>query len=240
MNNKICLVDSVNDHWKIIGIVDNTSFLINYHQYLNTTDDVIKLLENLLQAGVEVTVAKTNVKNGLFSINDLNYNQLSSLDLEKNKALLTISKQIDENVAKMSILNAFDFLICYMKLLNAGVFITDKNREDKYFEIIDAAQSIEQPNKPDDNATFEEEYEYIQKKKQYDEAQDNLATLEKYLNAYDKLSKINFINNLLNEIKDDVKSAETIEDINLAVEKNKNVLDQYFYTKQLISTNTDL
>ena len=50
-----------------------------------------------------------------------------------------------------------DYLNCYMKLLSAGIFISDKNREDKYFEIIEAAQECEEPSELTENSTFEEE-----------------------------------------------------------------------------------
>jgi len=43
------------------------------------------------------------------------------------------------NVYGVSVLECFDYLTCYMKMLANGIFITDENREDKYFEIIEAA-----------------------------------------------------------------------------------------------------
>jgi glutathionyl-hydroquinone reductase len=100
-----------------------------------------------------------------------------------------------------------------MKLMNAGIFITNTNREDKYFEIIEKAQSVEEPEEISDTASFEEEVEYVEKKKQYDEAQDNLNTLEKYLNAYDALSKIRFTNTVLSEAKTSIINANNRDDI---------------------------
>jgi len=94
-----------------------------------------------------------------------------------------------------------------MKLINAGFFITDKNREDKYFEIIDAAQNAEQPIELKKDSTFDEEREYVIKKQKYDEAQENLKTLEQYLNSYDNLSKITKINEILTTAKDKIYEA---------------------------------
>jgi len=37
------------------------------------------------------------------------------------------------------VVDSFEYLQAYMELLAAGIFITDRNREDKYFEIIEAA-----------------------------------------------------------------------------------------------------
>ena len=61
----------------------------------------------------------------------------------------------------MNIIDAMDYLNCYMKLMAAGIFITDSNREDKYFEIIEAAQENEEPAPLKEDATFEEEQNYI-------------------------------------------------------------------------------
>jgi len=75
-----------------------------------------------------------------------------------------------------------------------------------------------------ENATFEEEQEYIVKKQEYDNAQQNLQTLEKYLNAYDKLKDIKFVNDLLNEAKENVMSADTEEKVAEAVDSYKKKL----------------
>jgi hypothetical protein len=64
---------------------------------------------------------------------------LSGLEKKRNVALTEILKLANKNIFAVNVIEAMDFLNCYMKLLNAGIFITDQNREDKYFEIIEAA-----------------------------------------------------------------------------------------------------
>lgn len=39
----------------------------------------------------------------------------------------------------ISIIDVFGFLSAFSKLADHGVFITDENREEKYFEVIDKA-----------------------------------------------------------------------------------------------------
>jgi hypothetical protein len=107
-----------------------------------------------------------------------------------------------------------DYLNCYINLLNAGYFITDKNREDKYFEIIEASHSIEEPIPLNDNATFEDESAYIEQKQKYDAAQYDLLTLEKYLNAHDKLTHVKHITDFLNDTRNKIEKANTIDEIN--------------------------
>lgn len=155
---------------------------------------------------------------------DLIIEKLSGLQLQKKIAVNEIIVRIHQNIIGVCVLDMMDYLDCYMKLMAGGIFITDQNREDKYFEIIEKAQSVEMPEALKENATFEEEQEYIVKKQEYDNAQQNLQTLEKYLNAYDKLKDIKFVNDLLNEAKENVMSADTEEKVAEAVDSYKKKL----------------
>ena len=119
----------------------------------------------------------------------------------------------------------------------AGIFITDSNREDKYFEIIEAAQENEEPTPLKEDATFEEEQNYIEQKKKYEVSQENLSTLEKYLNAYDKLAKINFTNTLLNNIKESIQSAESVQAVDEILKQNEDKIKDFFYTRDVTQQN---
>lgn len=147
----------------------------------------------------------------------------------KNLALLDITNLINQNVFQMSIIDTMDFLNSYMRLLNYGIFITDENREDKYFEIIDSAQTVEEPEPLNEDSSFEEEQDYIEKKRAYDIAQDKLRTLETYLNAYDKLSKVKFVDNLLNKSKEEVIKSSTVEDVESAVKEYCDKLNTFMF-----------
>lgn len=148
----------------------------------------------------------------------------------KNMAIMDINNVINQNVFQMGIIDAMDFLTSYMKLLNYGIYITDENREDKYFEIIEESQNVEEPEPLKTDSTFEEEQEYVEKKRAYDLAQNKLSTLETYLNAYDKLSKIKFIDDLMNKYKDVVNKSETPEAVTTAVKEYCDKLDNFMFT----------
>ena len=82
------------------------------------------------------------------------------------------------------------------------------------------------PEELNADATFEEEQQYMLKKQEYDSAQQNLQTLEKYLNAYDKLKDVKFVNDLLNNAKDEVLSSESEESVEKAVDEYKRKLQK--------------
>ena len=157
---------------------------------------------------------------------DLVFESLSGLQLKKKIAINEISARMHQNILGVCVLDMMDYLDCYMKLMAGGIFITDQNREDKYFEIIEKAQSVEMPEELNADATFEEEQQYMLKKQEYDSAQQNLQTLEKYLNAYDKLKDVKFVNDLLNNAKDEVLSSESEESVEKAVDEYKRKLQK--------------
>jgi hypothetical protein len=76
---------------------------------------------------------------------------------------------------------------------------------------------VEEPTPLDASSSFEDEQKYIELKREYDNAQSNLQTLEKYLNAYDKLSKIRFVNNMLSSYKDRVMESKNVEEIEVII-----------------------
>jgi hypothetical protein len=54
-------------------------------------------------------------------------------------AINEISSRLHQALFSISVIDLMDYLECYVTLLNAGYYITDQNREDKYFEIIEAS-----------------------------------------------------------------------------------------------------
>ena len=78
-----------------------------------------------------------------------------------------------------------------------------------------------------ENSTFEDEQNYQQQLQKYNAAQDNLSTLEKYLNAYDKISKIQFIRDLLADTSSKIDAAETTKDINAILTEYENKLKMF-------------
>ena len=127
----------------------------------------------------------------------------------------------------MNVIDLMDYLNNYVALLNAGYYITDANREDKYFEVIEASQECEEPAALKEDATFEQEQEYIEKKQKYDNAQFNLNTLEKYLNSYDKLANIKHISDFLTDTRKKIEAAHSIEEISDIMQVYKSNIANY-------------
>lgn len=200
--------------WKIEGIIGiNEPILISgLLTRLPASKNTITIVKNILSHGHEIFISKSNQKHEILP-NDLIIKETDDLQRIKNTAIYDIENLIYQNSFSISIIDAFEYLNTYMKLLANGICITDQNREDKYFEIIEAAQTIEKPNPPTNDLSFDEEQKYFDSVSKYETAQNNLNTLEKYLNNYDKLSRISYINSLLSNTKSAILEAKSKDEI---------------------------
>ena len=192
-------------------VVDSNSSL------LKASKNTLDIVKYSLRQGFDIFVSK-NITTSEVIPSDLVISESDDpLVAAKNIAINDINNLMHQNVFGLSILDSMDYLDCLLKLMAAGIFITDENREDKYFEIIEAAQTEENPEPLSEDSTIEDEQKYIEQKRKYDQAQKNLTTLEKYLNAYDKISTVRFVSDMLNSAHDAVKSAKSVEEVENAV-----------------------
>ncbi|MBP5784735.1 MAG: hypothetical protein J6W16_04030 [Methanobrevibacter sp.] len=82
---------------------------------------------------------------------------------------------------------------------------------------------------PNEDSTYEQQYEYSVNKQKYDKAQDNLKTLETYLNSYDQLAMINFVHKFLHEMLNKIDNVKTIEDVDKVLNENEEQIKKYFF-----------
>lgn len=231
---EVLIVEKTDGKNKIVGVQSSTKSIVDSNKFIiNASFNTIQIVKYNLSRGNEIYINEENIITEVTPKNLMVIENKDPLIAAKNIALDDINNRINQNVFSMSVIDSMDYLDCMMKLMSNGIFITNENREDKYFEIIERAQSVDEPIQPDSNSSFEEEQQYIEKKREYDIAQSNLTTLEKYLNAYDKLSKIRFVNNLLNDYKERVQSASSVSDVELIVKEYCEKLDSFFFKETM-------
>ena len=217
MNNKhfeLLLAKDQGNFWEVIGITYSNAMLVEPEcTTLRATLFAIEDCKRALASGKKITIDKT-IEYSEVQPKDLVIETADELSRYKQMAINEVAARMHQALFAINIIDLMDYLNCYINLLNAGYFITDKNREDKYFEIIEASQSIEEPMPLDDNATFEDESAYIEQKQKYDSAQYDLLTLEKYLNVYDKLTRVKHITDFLTDTRTKIEKSNTIDEIN--------------------------
>lgn len=214
--------------WKVVGLIGLNEQIVfdNSMTKLPASKNTISIVKKLLSDGKEIFISRSITRSEILP-DDLVIKESDDLQCLKNLALQEVNNAMQYNIYGVSVLDCFDYLTNYMKMLANGIFITDENREDKYFEIIEASQTCEMPDELKDNASFEEEQEYFKKKQAYDIAQNNLKNLEQFLNAYDKLAKINYVYNKLSKIKDAISNSSSVDELNMHMQDFQNAEQPY-------------
>lgn len=211
---ELLLVKDIGEFFELSGITYSTALSLDSNlTTLKASFLTIQKAKEYLKNGIKVTIPKT-IKFSEVQPDELLVTDEDKISILKRCVTNEINARMHQSIIGVSLIDTMNFMNNYLKLLNMGYLITDDNREDKYFEIIEQAQSIEPPTPLNpENYTFEDEQRYIEAKKKYDTAQNTLTILEKYLNSYDNLSKIQNVCNILNESKEKLDSASTEEEI---------------------------
>lgn len=228
---ELLLVKDQGNCWQVQGITYSNAMLVEPDcSTLRATLFTIEDCKKALAEGKKITISKTQEYSEI-QPHDLVIEVVSELDRVKQMALNEVTARMHQAIFAINVIELMDYLNCYINLLNAGYFITDANREDKYFELIEASQEAEEPEKLDENATFEQEQEYIEKKQKYNIAQQNLNILEKYLNCYDNLTATKNKINIFIETRKKLENTKTIEDVDLEMKIYRSNLNNYKMVK---------
>lgn len=184
---------------------------------IDVSDVVGNVIQMALNDGKKVGILKTG--SSQVRMIDLVIDELDEVEMLRRKSIREIQDLIQSQIFSVGLIDSFDFLEAYMKMINKGIIITDDNREDMYFKVIEQSQEAQEPEPLKENSSFEDEQRYVSEKNRYEQAQDTLKTLESYLNGYDKLKRLTFINNILTDSKEKMRNAKTADEIN-SIKKN--------------------
>lgn len=230
-NFELLLAKDQGNYFEVIGITYSNAMLVEPDcSTLRATLFAIEECKKALAEGKKITISKIQEYSEV-QPKDLVIEAVDELSRHKQMAINEVAARMHQALFAVNVIDLMDYLNNYVALLNAGYYITDANREDKYFEVIEASQECEEPEALKDDATFEQEQEYIEKKQKYDNAQSNLNTLEKYLNSYDKLSILKNNTSFLVDTRTKLECAQTIEEVNDIMKVYKSNLANYKMVK---------
>ena len=230
-NFELLLAKDKGNFWEVVGITYSNAMLVEPDcSMLRATLFTIEACKKALAEGKRITLSKVQEYSEV-QLSDLVIEEIDDIQRAKIMAINEVSARMHQTLISISVIDLMDYLNNYVSLLNAGYFITDQNREDKYFEVIEASQECEEPEPLKEDATFEEEQKYIEQKQKYDTAQFNLSTLEKYLNSYDKLAQLKHTTDFLTETRKNIEQSTTIEEIEQHLKVYRSNLENYKMVK---------
>ena len=216
---ELLLVKDIGDQYQVVGITYSDAGNVS-PEYLvvRATLFAIELCKKALAENKVITISKS-IEHSEVQPHELVIEAPTDFDRYKQVALNEVRSKLNQAILAINVIDAMDYLDCYINLLNSGCFITDSNREEKYAEILQAAQTYTAPAPLRENATFEEEQQFIEAKQKYEQAQENLKVLEHYLVCYDKLIATKRTMKFFTEIQDNITNAKTKEDIDFILMK---------------------
>lgn len=167
---ELLLVKDKGTYWEVIGITYSNAMLVEPDcSMLRATLFTIEHCKKALSEGKRITISKTTEYSEV-QIKDLIVEETNELERYKQMAINEVAARMHQAIFAVNVFDLMDYLGYYISLLNAGYYITDSNREDKYFELIESSQTCEEPTLITENATFEEERAYAEAKQKYDTA----------------------------------------------------------------------
>lgn len=227
INFELLLAKDCGTYYNIIGITYSNAMVIEPDcATLRATLFAIEECKKALSNGKTITISKEHTYSEIQPY-ELVINEIDELERHKLMAINEVSAKLHQALFSISVIDLMEYLNNYIILLNAGYYVTDSNREEKYFEIIEDSQKYEEPAPLSENSSFIEEQEYIENKRKYETAQNNLATLENYLNSYDKLSKIQHIAYFLTHTRERINEAKTLEELDATMKTFRSNVQNY-------------
>jgi len=133
-----------NGRWEILSLqIDRAKYLLPGSKYLNIPIKVAEILKPKLNMGSKIYFGNLVLDKpvGHIKIDDFDIKEVGGLELAKNKLLSQISNNFSYHLTSITGVNYFIFTMSSFELANAGHFITSKNREEKYVEIINSGDN---------------------------------------------------------------------------------------------------
>lgn len=180
----IATVIDCGTYWKVTNVSKS-----NLDSLSNPNENILKLssisydiIKNLLQQGREVKIRKPLFTNEVLP-GEIFTENIEELQSHKNSSIIKIRMLVTPELSKISGFALYGFMMLNNDLSSRGYFITDKNREEKYLEILETSDE-----------------ELIQK-------------LEDYLNYKDEIEKIASLERLFSKFKTQINESSTIEEV---------------------------
>lgn len=217
------------DCYTVVGISYGNALTVDArYKTVRASRFAIDMVKNALKAGKVVKIPVKTEGPEIRPVDIIIAEPGDELTVEKRVLLNEISMAIGQNALGASVIDMFDFMTAFSKLADYGIFITDENRDEKYFEVIDKAQQVEAPADLPDGASYADEQEYLEKKRKYAFAQSSLQALEHYLIAYDKIKIMYSFDKKLKELTAEIDAASSPEELKPIREKFNSLVGRMF------------
>jgi hypothetical protein len=183
---EIASMEDIGTNWRLTGVVrSGTQFMDSGGKYMRLSATTANVLQNMLGRGYTVVIPKSlDLSGPELQPWDLQITETQSpLELERNSAIASARTRMYERFTTLNVIVLFNYMEGNNILQDAGYNITDKNREEKYLEILETGKT------------------------------DLIQNLEDYLEAKDEMASAKYLWDQYKIFKRAVESSETEEEI---------------------------
>jgi len=127
-------------HYTINNILPNTVEFgtdVNKENFLPLSSIAYKIIEDSLSNDYGVKIKKPLFANEVLPVDLIINKEKNDIDFIREANLISVKSKITPEMTKESGYTMYEFMKKHTEMMDAGYFITDKNREMKYMEIIE-------------------------------------------------------------------------------------------------------
>lgn len=126
----------MNNEKIVTNVWDKDAVMIPEGDYVTVKQDSVIELNNALVDGKKILIKKTAPKTKELSLEHFKIIHVTKVEVLRKKMMEMLSKEAQVSVGRVSAIDFFEYLELFLQFLEKGVYITEKNREEKYLEII--------------------------------------------------------------------------------------------------------
>jgi len=192
----VVYIADIGTHWQVDGVMKSDLTFIHPGRQYMKVSYMAALEIKKELVNGNTVTIAKNLQKSEISLGDFSVNLSEGIDIARNIALSAITSTVDAYLVTLSMMEFFNFINLNNIFIEKGIIITEDNREEKYLEII---------NKEDPKL---------------------IESLEKYLEAKDRISQVYWRYEKVEEFKKelmsltDEKEIESLKNQTLSAIKN--------------------
>lgn len=192
----LAIVEDRGSYYQVVGVTKNSFDLLanKTDTYLKLSEVAYRMIKDATDEGKSIRIVKP------LSANEVLPNEVVIVDVEKtdveaaiDSAVIRVRKLVTFELSKVSGFTLYEFNTIHTELLEDGFFITNKNREQKYIEIIETG-NIE---------IIEKLERYLEAKDTLDRAYSIKTRVDKFVSQIKKLTSVDEIREAENKFVSD-------------------------------------
>lgn len=120
----------------VTNIWDADAVMIPRGDYVEIENNSVTEINNAIVTGKKIRLKAKAKLDGVLTVNDFVVTNVSKVEVQRKRLMEMLSAEAQGSLGLVSALDFFEYLELFVQFLEKGIYITNKNREEKYLEVI--------------------------------------------------------------------------------------------------------